>query len=151
MKKISLTIALVLCLGALASAAKTKYYNYTFANSSGGAYCDGVSLAVTGTVASGTHVNYDCDGSASNVGGFSAAVNAAYQFEAKGATLLLSDPQFGLQSNNESETWQISVKYGTWVLDGNAGSGLDVINYGFLQAAEDGKKSEGTKPASQPK
>lgn len=149
MKKTLMAISIFLCLSALA-AAKSTTYNFIFATPSGDEYCDSVTVTLTSspkTVLYGTHNNWDCDGSNTNIGGFKATVAPAYQYLAKGATFLLSDPFLG---GNESATYQVNPVYGTWVLDVNPGGTLEVLNYGVLEFAADAvTKGKGTKPSSE--
>jgi hypothetical protein len=153
MRKMLLATALVLCFGAFA-AAKSTTYTYTFGTTGGSAFCDGVTLVLSGTpktVVGGTHTNYNCGGANSNVGGFKAAVASVYQYAATGATLLVSDPLYGLGGHNESALYHVNTTYQTWVLDADDGSGLFVVSYGVLLTGEDAPaKGAGTKSSSQP-
>ncbi len=150
MKKLVLLLTLVAMLSPLAANAKTILYDFTFRNTSGTAYCDGFYVYLYGTpktLVDGYHWSYDCAGSDAYVNGFKASVSANYQYSATGATLIVSDPAFGVTNGS---VYLVNPLYNTWTLwRSGGGSGEYVFNYGtfvnFTHADKKGTKSSGAR------
>lgn len=134
----------------LAANAKATVYAFTFRDTAGNPYCDGMVLQLYGTpkaVVGGYHFAYDCSNTAS-VAGFKHGLPAAYQYAASGATLDVSDPAFALEGLNQSEQYLINTTYHTWILwSGSDFATNSVINFGtWINGQQADKK--GSKPSS---
>ena len=153
MKKTMFALCMLLILGfaATASAAPTTYA-FTFHDTAGNPYCDGLIVQLYGTpkaVVGGYHFNYNCAGSYSSVGGFKHGLPAVYQYAATGATLDISDPAFALGGSNRSEQYLVNTTYHTWILwSGSDFATNSVVNYGtWVNGVKADVKS--AKPSSQ--
>jgi hypothetical protein len=144
-KMLLLTICMVLCLGTLA-AAKTTEYNFTFQDSVGNYFCDGMVLFVYGVPKTLVDGYQDGCYSGFNTNGFKSAVSSAYQYDGTGAVLIL-----GTATNNPSSLiYLLNPVYKTWAnYQSGGGSGEFVVNYGIWSTAPGAKHEGGTKASGQ--
>jgi hypothetical protein len=145
MKRILLlTACVVLCFGSLA-AAKTTEYNFTFQNSAGDYFCDGMVLYVYGTPKTLVDGYQDGCYDGYNTNGFKSALSADWQFDATGATLIL-----GTSTNEPSSLiYLLNPVYRTWVnWESGGGSGEFVLNYGYWDTTPGAKPHAGGTKAS---
>jgi len=154
MKKLLLVVtimALVASFSVTASAAATLY-NFTFRDTAGNPYCDGLVFYNYGapkTLVDGYHWNDNCGGGQTNVNGFKGGVASNYQYGV-GATFIVSDPLFGNGSGGGTGlVWLVNPVYKTWTLwESGGGGGEFIANHGtFVNGTVAGQK--GSKPATQ--
>jgi hypothetical protein len=162
MKKMMLATLALVMLFSLASTpafAAATLYDFTFRNTVGTAYCDGLFVYLykgsspfgTGgkTLVDGFHWNDNCGGGQTNVNGFKAGIAAPYQYNGIGANLIISDPLLGDGlGGGTGIVWLVNPVYGTWTLwESGGGAGEFVLNYGtFVNLTHADKK--GSVPAT---
>lgn len=155
MKKICLVLSMLMVCSLAASAASTTYA-FTFRDTAGNPYCDGMVLVLSKgagpkTLVDGYHFNSDCAGNAMGVNGFKAGVAAAYQYNALGATMIVGDPVWQFVIGNQTNlTFQVNSTYHTWIIwASNFASGEYVVNFGtWVNGTR--ADSRGTKPSTKP-
>ena len=152
MKKTMFALCMLLILSFAATANAATVYAFTFHDTAGNPYCDGLVVQLYGkpkALVGGYHFNYDCAGSNSSVGGFKHGLPAAYQYAASGATLDVTDPAFGLEGFNRSEQWLVNATFHTWILwSGSDFATNSIVNFGtWINGVKADVK--GAKPASQ--
>jgi len=145
MKKMLLVLALV-AVFSLSASAKTSVYSFTFRDTAGNAYCDGLTLYLYGTpktLVDGTHNNDNCAGAFTGVNGFKGSVSYLYQYNGTGAVLMVSDPILA----STGVMWLVNTTYSNWTAwESGAGAGEFVVTYGtFVNGTAADKK--GTKAA----
>ena len=152
MKKILILLSLMMACCVAVNAAATSY-QFTFRDTGGNPYCDGMYLALykgagSKTLVDGYHFNTFCQGTYTGVNGFKAGVHAAYQYNAAGATMIVSDPVGG--GTGMGVVWLVNPTYRTWVVYFSGfGAGEYVGNYGtWINGAR--AEGKGNKPAIQP-
>jgi len=150
MKKMLVVFCAIVALS-LAANAKATVYAFTFHDTVGNPYCDGLVIQLYGApkaVVGGYHFNYDCVNT-SSVAGFKHGLPAAYQYASSGAVLDVTDPAFGLEGSNRSEQWLVNTTYHTWILwSGSDFATNSVVNFGTWINGQQSEK-KGTRPASQ--
>jgi hypothetical protein len=129
------SMLLLMAMVAVPAHAKKTLYNFTFLDPNGNAYCDGFKVFLYGSPQSlvdGYLFNAQCQGANPWVNGFKAGIPAVYQYNATGATLVISDPEFGDGAAGGVGTmWLVNPTYQTWVVyQSQGGQGEFVQNFG---------------------
>jgi hypothetical protein len=146
MKKLLLVIAVLALVASFSvpASASATLYNFTFRDTSGNTYCEGLTVynyGVPKTLVDGYHWNANCGGGTSYVNGFKAGVSSSYQYAGIGAVLIVSDPYL----NPTGVVFLVNTVYKHWtLLESGGGAGETIVNYGtFVNGTMADKK--GTK------
>lgn len=123
MMKAALLAAAVLIVGA--SAANAKTLKYTFGTSTGGSYCDGVTLKTTDNVIYGGHHTGSCTKN-DKAGGFAATIS--------GTSVIDIATTDKANAPGKTFTFLLNTKAATWALYTLEGSTYTLINQGPLVA-----------------
>jgi hypothetical protein len=135
MKKMMLaTLALVMLFSVASTPAfaAATLYNFTFRDTSGNAYCDGMFVylykgAGSKTLVDGQHINGGTCAGTTYVNGFKAGIAPLYQYNGLGANLIIADTTIP----GVSLMYLVNPVYSTWTLwESGGGGGEFIVNYG---------------------
>ena len=153
MKKLLLVVTVLTLVASFSvpASAKTSVYAFTFRDTSGNPYCEGLTLALYSpggvepkALVDGYHFNANCGGTTVNVNGFKAGVSTYYQYSGTGAVLVVSDPFLGT-----GVTFLVNTAVSRWTgWESGGGAGEFVFNYGtYVNGTMADKR--GTKPVTE--